>query len=87
VNGGGWNLYSAPLNNAQWAEIDNDNDPAGVSNGQVRYRHQLGAEFAFCDGHVKRMNRGTVTIFNWQISGDTQDVLSKTPANYYGPYR
>ena len=82
VNGGPWNDYEAAGNSKDWDTIDNDTNSAGTSPGQVRYRHQGGANFGFCDGHVKWMKRGSVTIFNWQISGDVPDTLTGSPLQY-----
>ncbi|MEO7717837.1 MAG: DUF1559 domain-containing protein [Capsulimonas sp.] len=82
VNGGPWNAYEAPTKDKDWDSIDNDTNAAGTSPGQVRYRHTKMANFAFCDGHVKAMRRGNVTIWNWQIGGDAPDTLTGSPAQY-----
>ncbi len=82
VNGGQWNEYDAPRNDADWNSIDNDTNPDGTSPGQVRYRHNQMADMVFCDGHVKSVRRGTLTPYNWQIGGDASDTLTGTPAQY-----
>lgn len=82
VNGGPWNEYDAPTNDKDWASIDNDTNTDGTSPGQVRYRHTLMANLVFCDGHVKAMRRGTITIWNWQIGGTVPDTLTGSPAQY-----
>ncbi len=48
----------------------------------VRCVHTLMANLVFCDGHVKAMRRGTITIWNWQIGGTVPDTLTGSPAQY-----
>jgi len=79
VNGGPWSDFVAPTTTSAWDSIDNDTNIDLTSPGQVRYRHTGFANFAFCDGHVKAMARGSVTPYNWQISGDTSDSLTALP--------
>jgi prepilin-type N-terminal cleavage/methylation domain-containing protein/prepilin-type processing-associated H-X9-DG protein len=88
VNGGPWNAFVAPTTESAWDSIDNDTNIDATSPGQVRYRHTGLANFAFCDGHVKAMHRGSVSVYNWQISGDVADTLTNSPlTSQYQTYR
>jgi len=82
VNGGPWNAYQAAANDRDWDSIDNDTNVDFTSPGQVRYRHNGGANMAFSDGHAKWVKRGSLTIYNWQISGDVADTLAGSPLQY-----
>jgi prepilin-type N-terminal cleavage/methylation domain-containing protein/prepilin-type processing-associated H-X9-DG protein len=82
INGGAWMAYASTITDRGWTSIDNDNNANGVSPGQIRYRHNMMANIAFCDGHVKAMPRNTVLPWNMQIGGSAPDVLSGSPLQY-----
>ncbi len=82
INGGAWNIYQSTTSVNGWASIDNDNNSNAVSPGQIRYRHSMMANIAFCDGHVKAMPRGSIYPWNWQIGGGAPDTLTGSPLQY-----
>ncbi|HEY3329988.1 MAG TPA: DUF1559 domain-containing protein [Capsulimonadaceae bacterium] len=82
LNGGAWNVYATPQLTSSWDSIDNDSNIAATSPGQMRYRHTNFANAAFCDGHVKALKRGTVTVWNWQVGGSVPDTLTGSPLQY-----
>jgi prepilin-type N-terminal cleavage/methylation domain-containing protein/prepilin-type processing-associated H-X9-DG protein len=48
---------------SDWAIAATD----GFNNKQIAWRHQDGANFAYCDGHVKWSRRGALTDANWDV--------------------
>jgi prepilin-type processing-associated H-X9-DG protein len=52
------------------ATAENDTDRAWK---QIRYRHSLGANLVFADGHVKWVRRGAVKLpWNWSITAERE---------------
>lgn len=77
VNGWGGDWATT---DAQLSSIDGDSTTGdwSVERFQVRYRHNKSANMAFADGHSKARKRGSLKIWNWQATGDTEDTTYTT---------
>jgi prepilin-type N-terminal cleavage/methylation domain-containing protein/prepilin-type processing-associated H-X9-DG protein len=84
-----WGNFPQGDNDPLWRLLDRDLSPSDWDGnnwdwcamkgwGQVRYRHNLTANFVFADGHAKAIRRGLVKVpYNWSITGKDENDWSR----------